>query len=339
VAGQPIAKGDWLMLCYASGNRDEAVFEDPEVKGKVFGEIEPVVAADAVLGSNTSTLPITGLAKNVSRPEDFIGMHFFSPVDKMALLEIIVGEETSDATLAKTIDLAQQIGKTPIVVNDRRGFFTSRVIMQFLAEAIAMLGEGLEPASIEQAALQAGYPAPPLQLQDELTLTLARKARGETKAAVLEAGEEWPDNGSDAVLDRMIDEFGRGGRTSGGGFYTYADGQRTGMWPGLSEHFRKPGYEIPFEDMKERMLFAESLEAVRCFDEGVLRSVADANVGSILGIGHPGWTGGVIQYINGYDGGVAGFVARARDLAAKYGARFDPPASLVAKAEAGEIFE
>ncbi|MFE3280997.1 3-hydroxyacyl-CoA dehydrogenase NAD-binding domain-containing protein [Nocardia sp. NPDC059239] len=316
----------------------EAVFEDPSIKDKVFREIEPVVAGDALLGSNTSTLPITGLAESVTRPEDFIGMHFFSPVDKMALLEVIVGEKTSDATLAKTIDLAQAIGKTPIVVNDRRGFFTSRVIMQFVAEAIAMVGEGVEPASIEQAGAQAGYPAPPLQLQDELTLTLARKAREETKAAVLAAGEEWPTSGSEVVVDRLIDEFGRGGRSAGAGFYEYTDGKRAGLWQGLYEHFRKPGYEIPFEDIKERMLFAEALETVKCFDEGVLRSTADANIGSILGIGYPAWTGGVVQYINGYEGGVAGFVARAKDLAAKYGERFEPPASLVAKAEAGEVF-
>ncbi|MFE3960934.1 3-hydroxyacyl-CoA dehydrogenase NAD-binding domain-containing protein [Nocardia sp. NPDC059091] len=314
----------------------EAVFEDPAIKGRVFGEIEPVVAENAVLGSNTSTLPITGLAESVSRPEDFIGMHFFSPVDKMALLEIVVGAKTSDATLAKATDLAHAIGKTPIVVNDRRGFFTSRVIMQFAAEALAMLGEGLDPASIEQAGAQAGYPAPPLQLQDELTLTLARKAREETKAAVLAAGGEWSESGSESVVDRMIDEFGRGGRSSGAGFYNYVDGKRAGLWTGLYEHFRKPGYGIPFEDMKERMLFIEALETVKCFDEGVLRSVADANIGSILGIGYPSWTGGVVQYINAYDGGVAGFVARAEELAAKYGPRFEPPASLIATAEAGQ---
>ncbi|MFF4795606.1 3-hydroxyacyl-CoA dehydrogenase NAD-binding domain-containing protein [Streptomyces sp. NPDC001276] len=317
----------------------EAVFEDPAVKQKVFGEIEPVVASDAVLGTNTSTLPISGLAESVSRPEDFIGMHFFSPVEKMTLLEIIVGERTSDATLAKAIDLAQLISKTPIVVNDRRGFFTSRVIMRFVAEALAMVGEGLDPVSVEQAGLQAGYPAAPLQLQDELTLTLARKVREETKAAELAAGNAWFDNGSEAVVDRMIDEFDRKGRSSGAGFYAYEDGKRAGLWPGLREHFREPGYQIPFEDMKERMLFSEAIETVKCFDEGVLRSVPDANIGSILGIGFPAWTGGVIQYINGYERGLAGFVARAQELAAKYGPQFKPPASLIAKAEAGEIFE
>ncbi|WP_306279343.1 3-hydroxyacyl-CoA dehydrogenase NAD-binding domain-containing protein [Streptomyces malaysiensis] len=317
----------------------EAVFEDPALKHQVFGEIEDVIAPDAVLGSNTSTLPITMLAGGVRRPEDFIGLHFFSPVDKMPLLEIITGEKTGDHTVAKAVDIARQIGKTPIVVNDSRGFFTSRVISKFIDEAVAMLGEGLHPASIEQAASQAGYPAPPLQLLDELTLTLPRTIREETKAAVLAGDGQWHPHGSEAVVDRMIDEFGRGGRSSGAGFYTYQDGRRTGLWPGLYQHFTVVGREIPFEDMKERMLFAEALDTVRCLDEGVLRSVPDANVGSILGIGFPAWTGGVLQYINGYPGGPSGFVVRARELADRYGERFDPPASLVARAAKGGIYE
>ena len=318
----------------------EAVFESSELKHKVFAEIEDVVAPDALLGSNTSTLPITSLAEGVKRQEDFIGLHFFSPVDKMPLLEIIVGERTSDATLAKAFDVAQQIKKTPIVVNDSRGFFTSRVIGTFINEAIAMVAEGVHPASVEQAGSQAGYPAPPLQLMDELTLTLPQKIRKETKAGIEAAGGTWVEHASEPLIDRMVDEFGRKGRSSGAGFYEYdEEGKRTRLWPGLLEHFTKPGHEIPFEDMKERMLFAESLETVKCFDEGVLRSVPDANIGSIMGIGFPPWTGGVIQYINNYEGGVAGFVARARQLAERYGDHFLPPASLVEKAEKGEIIE
>jgi 3-hydroxyacyl-CoA dehydrogenase / enoyl-CoA hydratase / 3-hydroxybutyryl-CoA epimerase len=321
----------------------EAVFESPELKKKVFAEVEGLLAPDAVLGSNTSTLPITGLADGVTRPENFIGLHFFSPVDKMPLLEIVVGEKTSDAVLAKAVDIAQQIKKTPIVVNDSRGFFTSRVISTFINEAVTMVGEGLPAASIEQAGSQAGYPAPPLQLVDELTLTLMQKIREETKAAVLAAGGQWAEHGSEAVTDRMVEEFGRPGRSRGAGFYEYADGKRGGLWPGLAEHFGRSnghgsgtGEEIPFRDMQERMLFAEALETVKCFDEGVLRSVPDANIGSIMGIGFPAWTGGVVQYINGYEGGVAGFVARARELADRYGERFLPPASLVDKAARGE---
>ncbi|WP_224243110.1 3-hydroxyacyl-CoA dehydrogenase NAD-binding domain-containing protein [Hyalangium gracile] len=321
----------------------EAVFEDVKLKHQVFKEIEGVVAPDAVLASNTSTLPITLLAEGVQRPADFVGMHFFSPVDKMPLLELIAGKKTSDATLAKAMDIAVQIGKTPIVVNDNRGFFTSRVIGTFLNEAIAMVGEGISPASIEQAGLQAGYPAAPLQLMDELTLTLPRKIRLETKAAALAAGQPWMEHGSYPVMDAMIDTYGRKGRSTGGGFYDYVDGKRTGLWAGLSQHFTKPGYTIPFEDMKERMLFAEAIDTVRCFDEGVLRSTADANVGSILGIGFPAWTGGVVQYINGYEGrtgtGLRGFVTRARELAERYGKHFLPPASLVEKAEKGECLK
>ncbi|MEU6273704.1 3-hydroxyacyl-CoA dehydrogenase NAD-binding domain-containing protein [Streptomyces populi] len=317
----------------------EAVFEDPALKQRVFAEIEDVVAPDAVLGTNTSTLPITGLAEGVGRPSDFIGLHFFSPVDRMPLLEIIAGDRTSDATVAKAVDIARQIGKTPIVVGDSRGFFTSRVISKFIDEAVAMVGEGLSPASIEQAGSQAGYPAPPLRLLDELTLTLPRTIREETRAAVLAEGGRWHPHGSEPVLDRMIDEFGRGGRSSGAGFYAYADGRRTGLWDGLREHFTVAGREIPFADMKERMLFAEALDSVRCLDEGVLRSVPDANVGSLLGIGFPAWTGGVLQYVNGYPGGPPGFVARAQELAERYGQRFEPPASLVAKAEKGERYE
>jgi 3-hydroxyacyl-CoA dehydrogenase / enoyl-CoA hydratase / 3-hydroxybutyryl-CoA epimerase len=317
----------------------EAVFEDQALKHKVFGEIQDIVAEDALLGSNTSTLPITGLAEGVRRREDFIGLHFFSPVDKMPLLEIIRGEQTSDATLAKAIDVAHQIRKTPIVVNDSRGFFTSRVIGTFLNEAMAMVGEGVHPASVEQAGSQAGYPAPPLQLMDELTLTLPQKIRQNTRAAVEAAGGTWQVHGSEAVVDTMVDELGRKGRSTGAGFYDYADGARTGLWPGLLEHFTKDGYRIPFEDMKERMLFAEALETVKCLDEGVITSVPDANIGSIMGIGFPPWTGGVVQYMNGYPGGLPGFVARARELAERYGDHFTPPDSLVAKAEKGETYE
>ncbi len=318
----------------------EAVFESVELKHKVFGEIEGVVNADAVLGSNTSTLPITALAEGVQRTEDFIGIHFFSPVDKMPLVEIICGEKTSPATLAKVFDYTLQIKKTPIVVNDSRGFFTSRVIGTFLNEAVAALGEGVSPSSIEQAGAQAGYPAPPLQLMDELTLTLPRKIRKETREAIEAAGGTWNAHASEAVIDRMVEEFDRKGRSTGSGFYDYDEaGKRTQLWPGLQDAFKSGSAEVPFEDLKERMLFAEALETVKCFDEGVLTSVADANIGSIFGIGFPAWTGGVIQYINQYEGGLQGFVDRSRQLAERYGDHFTPPASLVEKAAKGEIYE
>ena len=317
----------------------EAVFESQELKHKVFQEIEDIVDPKALLGSNTSTLPITGLATGVKRQEDFIGIHFFSPVDKMPLVEIIKGAKTSDAVLAKVIDYTLQIRKTPIVVNDSRGFFTSRVIGTFVNEAIAAVGEGIEPAFIEQAGSQAGYPAPPLQLMDELTLTLPQKIRKETEKALADEGRPVPEHGSSAVVDKMVDELGRPGRSGGKGFYEYDEaGKRVRIWPGLRESFKSGSTSIPFEDMKERMLFAEALETVKCFDEGVLTSVPDANIGSIFGIGFPAWTGGVIQYINGYEGGLQGFVDRARDLASKYGSHFEPPQSLVDKAAQGEKY-
>ncbi|MGW9433190.1 3-hydroxyacyl-CoA dehydrogenase NAD-binding domain-containing protein [Streptomyces decoyicus] len=316
----------------------EAVFEDAELKKKVFAEIEPHLEPDALLASNTSTLPITGLAEGVHRQEDFVGLHFFSPVDKMALLEIIVGAKTSDATLAKACDLARQIGKTPIVAGDSRGFFTSRVISTFLNEALSLIAEGAAPASVEQAGMQAGYPTAPLALFDELNMKLAQHVRRETQAAYEAEGRTLPHQPAYDVIDRMVD-WGRPGRLEGAGFHDYADGERVRLWPGLANAFPADGPPVPFLDMQERMLFAEALESVKCLDEGVLRSVPDANVGSILGIGFPAWTGGVLQYVNQYDGGPAGFVARAHELAARYGERFTPPASLVARAERGELYE
>jgi len=309
----------------------EAVFENQDLKHTVFQEIEDVVEPNAVLGSNTSTLPITGLATGVKRQEDFIGIHFFSPVDKMPLVEIIKGEKTSDETLARVFDYTLAIGKTPIVVNDSRGFFTSRVIGTFVNEALAMLGEGVEPASVEQAGSQAGYPAPPLQLSDELNLELMHKIAVATRKAVEDAGGTHVPHPAEAVVEKMI-EVGRSGRLKGAGFYEYVDGKRTGLWPGLRETFKSGSSEPPLQDMIDRMLFAEALETQKCLDEGVLTSTADANIGSIMGIGFPPWTGGSAQFIKGYQGplgtGKEAFVARARELAAKYGDRFLPPKSL-----------
>jgi 3-hydroxyacyl-CoA dehydrogenase/enoyl-CoA hydratase/3-hydroxybutyryl-CoA epimerase len=308
----------------------EAVFESQDLKHKVFQEIEDIVEPNALLGSNTSTLPITGLATGVKRQEDFIGIHFFSPVDKMPLVEIIRGEKTSDEALARVFDFVQAIRKTPIVVNDSRGFFTSRVIGTFINEAIGMVAEGIEPATIEQAGMQAGYPAAPLQLSDELNLTLMQKIRAESKAAALAEGKELPADPAGDVINFLVEGNDRKGRLGGAGFYDYVDGKRTGLWSGLREQFNSGSNQAPIQDLIERMLFIEAIETQKCFDEGVLMTSADANIGSIMGIGFPAWTGGVHQYVLGYEGGKAGFVKRAEELAAKYGERFTPPASLKA---------
>lgn len=306
----------------------EAVFENQELKHKVFQEIEDIVEPNALLGSNTSTLPITGLATGVKRQEDFIGIHFFSPVDKMPLVEIIKGEKTSDEALARVFDYVLAIKKTPIVVNDSRGFYTSRVIGTFVNEALMMLGEGVEPASIEQAGLQAGYPAAPLQLCDELNLELMQKIAIATRAGIEAAGGTLEKTRNEEVVDKMI-EIGRPSRLAGAGFYEYVDGKRKGLWPGLRETFNSGSSTPPLQDMIDRMLFAEVLETQKCFDEGVLTSTADANIGAIMGIGFPAWTGGTAQFIAGYPGGKAAFVARAKELAAAYGDRFSPPQSLL----------
>jgi 3-hydroxyacyl-CoA dehydrogenase/enoyl-CoA hydratase/3-hydroxybutyryl-CoA epimerase len=313
------------------------VFEKVSLKHDVFAETEKIVAPDALLGSNTSTLPITILADGVDRKQDFVGLHFFSPVDKMPLLEIIRGEQTSDEALARALDYAAQIKKTPIVVNDSRGFFTSRVIGTFVNEGLAMLGEGIAPSTIEQATTQAGYPVGVLQLADELNLELFVKIRNEAKEA---AGDSYVAHPSEAVVDKMV-ELGRPGRLRGAGFFDYDEnGKRLGLWPGLAEAFPLKGdpADVDISELEERMLVIEAVESARCVEEGVIVQTADANIGSIMGIGFPPWTGGVLQYINGFPGGVAAFVARADEFTSKYGARFEPNPLLRKKAENGETF-
>jgi 3-hydroxyacyl-CoA dehydrogenase/enoyl-CoA hydratase/3-hydroxybutyryl-CoA epimerase len=316
----------------------EAVFEDPGVKAEVMAAIEPYLADGELIASNTSTLPITELAANVSRPQDFIGLHFFSPVDRMPLLEIIRGAEGSEETLDRALALARLLGKTPIVVNDSRGFFTSRVISTFINEGIAMLLDGVPAPSIEQASAQAGYPAPVLQLADELNLALLRRIRDASRVGAEGAGGTWDPHPAERVIDQMVEKLHREGRAAGAGFYEYEDGRRVGIWSGLASEFPPVEAPPPLVDLEQRLLFIEALEAVKCLDEGVIESVADANVGSVIGIGYPRWTGGVLQYIDGFSGGPVGFVARARELAERYGPRFEPPASLVEKAARGEPF-
>ncbi|MCP5270442.1 MAG: enoyl-CoA hydratase/isomerase family protein [Burkholderiaceae bacterium] len=309
----------------------EAVFEDRAIKADVTAKAEAVIAPTAVFASNTSTLPITGLAKASARPANFIGLHFFSPVDRMPLVEIIVGRETSDETLAKGFDYVLQIGKTPIVVNDSRGFYTSRVFATYVMEGIAMLKEGVHPRSIEVAGLQAGMPMPPLALQDEVSLSLSMHVAEQTKKDLAAEGKTPSEHPGMAVI-RQLCEAGRIGKKARQGFYDYTDdGKR--LWPGLAELFPVAASQPDQHELVDRLMFAQANEAARCLEEGVLRSVADGNIGSIFGWGFAPFRGGALQFIDTV--GVAAFVARARELAAAHGPRFAPAAMLVRLAEAG----
>ncbi|MEI2821416.1 MAG: 3-hydroxyacyl-CoA dehydrogenase NAD-binding domain-containing protein [Marmoricola sp.] len=320
----------------------EAVFEDPSLKKQVFAEIAPYINADALLCSNTSTLPITELATGVERPADFIGLHFFSPVDKMPLVEIIRGKESNDQAVAHALDIVMQLRKTPIVVNDSRGFYTSRVIGFRVNEGLSMLAEGVAPMSIERASTTAGYPVGILQLSDELNMELMAKIRKATRDAAERDGLVVEAHPADGVVAKMI-EAGRAGRLRGAGFYEYDEaGQRQGLWSGLNDLFPSAAEHADLNDLRDRLTFIEALETAKCFEEGVIESAAAANIGSIMGIGFPPATGGAAQIMTGYSGatghGLKGFVARANELADKYGERFRPTARLVEMAEKGEAF-
>jgi len=310
------------------------VFEDRAVKAGVTRQAEAVLAEGAVFASNTSTLPITGLAQASRRPQNFIGLHFFSPVEKMPLVEIIVGQATSDETLARGFDFVLQIGKTPIVVNDSRGFYTSRVFGTYVMEGIAMLAEGVHPRSIEVAGLQAGMPMPPLALQDEVSLSLGLQVAEQTKKDLVAEGKPYTEHPGMAVV-RHLCEMGRIGKKAGQGFYDYADGDKT-LWPGLTRLYPIAAQQPPQHELIDRLMFAQANEAARCFQEGVLRLVADANVGSIFGWGFAPFHGGALQFINAL--GAPGFVARARELAAKFGLRFEPAQIVVEQAARGGRF-
>jgi len=319
----------------------EAVFEDRGLKAKVTQEAEAQLSANAVFASNTSTLPITGLAQASQRPENFIGLHFFSPVDKMPLVEIICGEKTSDETLALAYDYVQQIGKTPIVVNDSRGFYTSRVFGTFANEGIAMLGEGFSASAIENAAYLSGFPVGPLAVTDEVSLTLVDKIRKQTKLDLEAEGKQYQYHPSEAVVDKML-ALDRAGKLAGSGFYSYADnelakGSKKQLWSGLKDTFEQADKAIDLDELKDRLLYIQAIETVRCLEENVLTSVRDANIGSIMGIGYPVWTGGILQFIN--QTGLNTFIERAEYLHTTFGERFKVPNLLKEMATDNLVFK
>ena len=314
----------------------EAVFEDIDIKAECTRQSEAVIPETAFYASNTSTLPITELAKASKRPNQFIGLHFFSPVDKMPLVEIIVGEKTDDATLATGFDYVGQIGKTPIVVNDSRGFYTSRVFGTYVSEGIAMLAEGVHPRSIEVAGMKSGMPMPPLALQDEVSLSLSLHVMEQTKKAMEAEGKTFTPHPAMSVVEKMVKEFGREGKKVSKGFYDYPENGEKHLWSDLTELYPTTDEQPSQQDLVDRLLYVQANETAKCYEENVVRTVADANIGSIFGWGFAPNQGGTLQFINSV--GVDKFVARSRELAQKYGARFEPAQILVAMAAKGEVF-
>ena len=310
----------------------EAVFENREIKADVTEKTEKVIADSVIFASNTSTLPITGLAKASSRPKSFIGMHFFSPVERMPLVEIIMGEESSDEALAKSLDYIQQIRKTPMVINDSRGFFTSRVFSQACNEANEMLREGVMPALIENAARQAGYPVGPLAVQDETSIELGHKIHVQT---IEDIGDEYKPQSAVDVAEKMY-ELGRLGKKYRKGFYEYPEDGPKKIWSGLAEAFPVSETQPDLQLIKDRLMTIQSLDAYRCLEENVLTSPDDGDIGSIFGWGFPPWSGGVFSYIDTI--GIKVFVERCDDFHKRFGERFKVPDSLRERANKNESF-
>jgi 3-hydroxyacyl-CoA dehydrogenase/enoyl-CoA hydratase/3-hydroxybutyryl-CoA epimerase len=314
----------------------EAVFEDRAIKADVTRKAEAVIGKDKVFASNTSTLPITGLAQASARPKSFIGLHFFSPVDKMPLVEIIKGKKTSPETLARGFDYVQQIRKTPIVVNDSRGFYTSRVFGTYVLEGAALLLDGQHPRSIEVAGLQAGMPVGPLAVHDEVSLSLSLHVLEQTRKDFAAEGKAFPESPANVVTEKMVRQLDRPGKKAGKGFYDYPANAPKHLWPGLAEQFPL-AEQLPQRELIDRMMFAMANESAKCYEEGVVESVADTNIGSIFGWGFAPFQGGTLQFINAY--GVDKFVKRAKELEKKYGPRFKPARILVSMAKEGQRFE
>jgi 3-hydroxyacyl-CoA dehydrogenase/enoyl-CoA hydratase/3-hydroxybutyryl-CoA epimerase len=313
----------------------EAVFENMELKHNLTRDFEGQLAEGGVWGSNTSTLPITQLAQAANKPDNFIGIHFFSPVDKMPLVELICGEQTSDETLAKAFDYVRTIRKTPIVVNDSVGFFTSRTFMSQLLEAAQMVAEGVDPIRIDNLGKAIGMPVGPITINDEISQQLLILIdETQTEMGLKKPADETRPEAM-ALLNTLVKEYDRCGRHHGGGYYNYSDGCKQ-IWPKLNELYGNPEVNVSDEDIKDRLLFSNVIESLKCLEEGVLRTVADGNVGSVLGIGAPTWTGGYIQFVNTY--GLQRFIDRCDELAGLYGERFKAPAIVAEKLAAGETF-
>ena len=318
----------------------EAVLEDVTLKQQVARETEAVTDENTIFGTNTSSLPISLLAAEVTRPENYIGMHFFSPVDKMPLVEIICGEKTSKDALALAFDYCQQTRKVPIVVNDARGFYTTRVFGTFIDEGLQLLIDGVHPVTIDNLAQQAGMPVGPLTILDEVSLALLVKA-SETNKEVDElvgdnSGNLFSNHATEEVVDYVYTLNNRAGKLAGSGLYDYDEkGERT-PWSGLLSKYHNSEVDYPYQDIKDRILFRQILDGLDCLEKGVIPSINDANIGSIMGIGFPAHTGGLFQFINTY--GVQVFCDRCQVLAEKYGKRFTPPAILRQKVESGELF-
>ena len=314
----------------------EAVFEDRDLKGKVTTEAEKIMDSNGVFASNTSTLPITGLAEKSIRPEKFIGIHFFSPVHKMKLVEIIKGDKTNDETIAKAFDYVLKIRKIPIVVNDSRGFYTSRVFSTYPNEGLALLAEGNHPQEIETAGKKAGMPVGPLAVIDEVNIGLVAGIRNQTRIDLAAEGKKLPPGPADPVIDLMTEKLNRLGRANGKGFYEYPDNGKKYLWPELQKHFPPTKNPLSQNKMIERMLFVQVIETIRCYEENVVTSVEDANIGSIFGWGFAPFKGGTLQFVNNY--GIQEFEKQAQKLAKNYGKRFAPPELLIEMAANNQIF-
>jgi 3-hydroxyacyl-CoA dehydrogenase/enoyl-CoA hydratase/3-hydroxybutyryl-CoA epimerase len=313
----------------------EAVFEDRKVKAEVIQKAAAALGDKVVFGSNTSTLPITSLAEIFTRPERFVGIHFFSPVEKMMLVEVIKGKKTGDEALATALDYVRAIRKTPIVVNDSRGFYTSRVVGTYIREGHIMLTEGVSAAMVENVGRMAGMPVGPLSLNDEVAVDLAWKILQATKA---DLGEGAIDERQEALLEEMVVKRGRLGRKNGKGFYDYPASAPKRLWPGLVEVVGepRPGETFNVDELKSRFLAIQALETARCVEEGVITDMRDADVGGILGFGFAPFTGGPLSYIDGM--GAKSFAALCERFAGRYGPRFAPSALLGEMAKKNETF-